>query len=190
MVKFVAVSGTHSSGKSTLVTDCRDLLQSRGSVVDVLSEVPRRVVTSLAQPDWLQVRNNALWKQIYLLFVQASQELIAVRASKADWVLLDRSVVDHLAYTLVLYADILGSAELDEIRGQIARHVEVYDFVALVDPLGLMLDGVRDDDPAFQARMHESIEELWDTLERPSDFRVPPLPALERAHALVSALHG
>src|SRR5690554_5143182 len=114
----IAISGSHGTGKSTILARARETTAlASASFVD---EVPRSLCERVGDPLFLQRGQNSLTRQLLLIACQIAEEATVAGSST---VVTDRSVVDHWAYTLAVLdpADSEG-AEVREAR----RLVEVW----------------------------------------------------------------
>ena len=84
---FIAFTGVHGSGKTTIVNSLAANLRSRGNKVTVIKEGAREYTGDL----------NTFTAQNWLWNYQLEQEAKA-RESDADYIIADRTVMDSLMY--------------------------------------------------------------------------------------------
>jgi len=165
-VKF-AISGTHGSGKSTLL----GAMGSRGDL-HILEEIPRLVTEELGDQRALARGINTPARQTLILGRQMSAE-----GQGLDHVALlcDRSIVDHWAYTTVLFPTWSSSDEgLAWGRTVRAWAGTYHHVVVLPSPdWGSVDDGVREADLEFQHEIAARIEELLEEFDVPHTVCVP-----------------
>jgi len=152
----VALTGAHSTGKSTLLTAFASAVTFE---VVTTPEVPRQVIEAAgAGEDFLHRGNNTLLRQGLIIASQIEAESMAMMNSPRV-LLVDRTVVDHWAYTV----ELLEPEQSDDVdirlwRGLIDRWIETYDLIVRLPPeIPLAADGVREEDEAFRTSIDETI---------------------------------
>jgi predicted ATPase len=155
----VAISGSHGTGKSTLLRGVKSVVDREWGVVE---EVPRALCDRVGEPDFLQRGNNSLLRQLLLVARQIADEgRMATRR-----VLSDRSVVDHWAYTLAIIDP--SDHELPEVRETrllVEEWIPTYDRIFYLPiEFPLAVDGVREDDQQFQADIDQSLRSEYERL--------------------------
>lgn len=155
----VAFSGAHGTGKTTLLTRVAHLLgDSRG--VRICKEVPRDIIATIGDTNFFRAGQNTPLRQMLILLQQVVDEQI----SATDWrvMLLDRTLVDHLAYTLDLFPDLGDGPEFRILRRIVMKWVRDIDIVfKLPIEFDIVGDGVRGQDKEFQVRIDRRIDELY-----------------------------
>lgn len=155
-VKLCPVVGAHGTGKSTLLRRLGD--SPLGSRIPIGKEIPRLIGDAAGRNDFYQRGQNTLAKQIHLLFEQLATEMEYERSCDPV-VVLDRSLLDHFAYTQVLFGQELAETRLgkivdDRLTKLVPRYAKVF-YIPIEVPL--VGDGMREDDREFQCVMDRAI---------------------------------
>lgn len=151
----VAFIGSHGVGKTTLTYELAARLKRANVRVELVKEVARRCPLPLN-------RETTLDAQAWILHTQIALEIESTRGHEV--VVCDRSALDNYAY---LVAQCGRVAPYDEL---VRAWTSTYSLLAWVPPLERpSFDGVRDLDPTYQLRIHETIAELV------RDFALEPL---------------
>ena len=179
----ISVSGSFSTGKTSVVNAVVQRLQSSGGPrVGVISEVARRV---LAQGHLLD-RDATI--ESYLCYVR--EQLTAERRHWGNrYVLSDRSLLDLLAYVRVNDDPAIPQdfpPLLEEIVWQETRFFDLYCYLPVeFEPVP---DGEREVDPTYQREVAGEMRRLLD------EFGVPVRDLRgsleERTQALLQCLRG
>ena len=142
----VAFIGTHGVGKTTLTYELAARLKRANHRVELVKEVARRCPLPLNQ-------DTTLDAQAWILHTQIALEIESTRGH--DVVICDRSVLDNYAYLVAQCGRI-------EPYDQIVRYwTASYSLLAWVPPIERpSFDGVRDLDPSYQLRIHDTIRQL------------------------------
>lgn len=161
----IAVTGTHSTGKTTFLTRLRHLFETAGyhvaSVGDQAAAARDHGFPILRE----QTSTTTLW----IMTMGIAAELVASR--RADIVLVDRPITDALAYHTAAHAwrgqpvDPAAAAFLTDLA---RHHVCSYQLIyrSVVDPtMGITDDGHRDTDPAYRLLVDEAITSVHARLE-------------------------
>lgn len=159
----IAVSGTHGAGKSTLISAYLERAGFDSRRTAVLEEVPRKIAERCGDLTMLRPSSNTFSRQALLVAEQIAREAM----HPGNGVLLcDRTVLDHLAYTLLLFQDMKASVEMAMLKETAREWMGTYDAVVyLPQPSwGVRTDGMRDDDLAFQREIDCLIRELYDEM--------------------------
>ena len=150
----VSISGTHSSGKTSLLRTCQDGLRHRfPNQVDLIREVARDVIRQ-GHP-----LNQDATIESYLLYVQLQLE--AERLAMKRHVVSDRSLVDLLAYVETNADPGIPAGLADMLREILwveTKYFDVYCYLPVEFPL--MLDGVRPVDIAYQAAVDARLRDI------------------------------
>jgi nicotinamide riboside kinase len=161
--KLCPVVGAHGTGKSTLL---RALAQSSlGSQIAIGQEIPRLICDAAERPDYYQRANNTFAKQIHLLFEQLATE-VDYQLTKQRIVVLDRSLIDHFAYTKVLFErelqeTCLGAIIKNRLSKLCPRYATIF-YIPIEVPL--IADGTREGDDEFQRAVDREISSLLSEL--------------------------
>ncbi len=148
----VAFVGSHGIRKTTAVHAFANTMQRAGRSVEHGREVVR--------DNPLGINEGATGEaQLWVIVSQIRQELQLAR--RADVLVLDRGVMDNLAY----YLRACGGDDLFEILPMVSRWSQTYDMVVRLRPdIALRSDGVR-----------STSEEFRDEVEAILDERLPNL---------------
>lgn len=152
----VSISGTHSSGKTSLFQCCQEGLRaSFPGRVDFIHEVARDVIAA-----GLPLNEEATVDS-YLLYIQF--QLQAERRATREHVVSDRSLVDLLAYIETNNDPRIPRRLVDVLREIMwfeTRYFDVYCYLPI--EFGLELDGVRSADAAYQRAVDDTLRSILD----------------------------
>lgn len=172
----IAISGTHGSGKSTLISEVYSKLKKRNIRVNMTVEVARKSI-------FLASNEKNADMQLDLFGKQISEEMEASR--NCDLLICDRSIVDILMYTkLFLSEDETAKLYRRAMDGFAKEYCSTYDYVFKLSTIynaDLVKDDIRPKGEDLQIQASERIElelknlgigfvELPD--ENPADFLV------------------
>lgn len=156
MPHVFALSGTHSSGKTTALRDVQNVLQWLGVSASVTSEAARDCPYPLNTSSGYEA-------QSWILFKHVASELNARSRVDCGVLLVDRSIYDHLAYE----AWLVENGRMTRQQGDLLREIALemkdalsYDAVFLFDPLKLEVDDKRSSDPEYQKWIHSKINRV------------------------------
>lgn len=160
--------GAHGTGKTTLVTNLQENLNSKGVSTVITPEVPRVICETEKDNHFFRRENNTLVKQISLLFGQTVYEKSA-EMEQSSVVLCDRSILDHWGYTKVLFPKQLDeSGVYNSLLNFIAKHCQSYDQIFYVPiEFSPVDDGTREDDVKFQQEIDKEIFKGLETVNLP-----------------------
>lgn len=162
-MRKVAVSGSHGTGKTTLL---RALATMAGESLVVVDEVPRVLARMAADPGYLQREANTFNRQTVIKMGQVALETEAGSSPTSSLILTDRTVVDHLAYTKFLFADELKTPEGELLEESVRLWTKTYSAIFVLRPeFPPVDDGTRESDESFQHDIDRLIVEyysLWD----------------------------
>lgn len=140
----IAFIGSHGVGKTTLCYGLAARLKAADVSLEVVGEIARRCPLPIN-------RGTTLAAQAWILHTQIAEELVA--ASRYDFVICDRSVLDNFVYLLLAAG---GRSDLDPL---ITAWTATYQLLVHVPVLeGPRADGIRSTDPAFQRAVDERLE--------------------------------
>ncbi len=154
----IAIAGTHSTGKSSFLTTLKDMLEQRRLRVAQLPSL----ATAARAKGFPILRDHTYDSTLWIIGACMQQEAEACLA--ADVVLVDRPVLDALAY-LTAALDVTGrelpAAKLLSLKAIVAGHSRTYDklFVTELDP-SLPLAPGRDPDLIYRAAVATHLNEL------------------------------
>lgn len=158
MAAKYAISGAHGTGKSTLI----GLLADAFPQIIAVPEVPRAVCEAVNDPTYFHREHNSIHKQSLLVADQISQESLNMAGGV---MMTDRCVVDHWAYTALLFPDHCNSQIGRLWFDIVARWSDSYDIVFLANIEDALIDdGLRETDSSFQHRVELELRRLFDTL--------------------------
>ena len=146
----IAVSGTHSTGKTTFLTRLRHLLETAGYHVASVADQ----AAAARDHGFPIMRDQTATTTLWIITTGIAAELAAAR--RADVVLVDRPVTDALAYHLAAHTwrgEPLDSAQSEFLTDLARHHIPSYrlTYRTIPDPtLGIRNDGHRDTDPGYR----------------------------------------
>ena len=164
MTTKIAISGTHSTGKTTLCNELYDIAIESGLNPCLLNEAARIVFAEHGcSPVGLSRDEIAIiQREIFLKQLQMEDE---AEAADYDIIICDRTLMDS-----IVYARAYGvGGGMHKTFYRIARHhLTTYDYIAVtkIDPTivgGVVMDGLRDTDRDF-----------WYAIERGIHSEVKP----------------
>ena len=153
----IAVSGTHSTGKTTFLTRLRHLLETGGYHVASVADQ----AAAARDHGFPIMREQTATTTLWIITTGIAAELAAAR--RADVVLVDRPVTDALAYHLAAHTwrrEPLDPARSEYLTDIARHHTPSYDLIyrTVPDPaLGIRDDGHRDTDPAYRDLVDRTI---------------------------------
>lgn len=180
----LALTGAHGTGKTTLTNALRNHLLDSHSV-SICREVPRLIIDLTKEDEFFRRGNNTLLRQSLIFLYQAIEDhLMAV---DADIVITDRTMIDHLAYTLALFPAFPQTQEYVALREAIASWMQTYDYIfKLPIEFDVIDDGVREGDADFQRAIDKQIDALY------QNFGIEPIDISgsvgERVNSIVDFL--
>ncbi|WP_309387046.1 ATP-binding protein [Cerasicoccus frondis] len=154
--QLIAITGSHSTGKTTLINDLSRSLNSKGLDHSVISEIPREICRQLGD-DAFHRDKNTLSKQTMLMMLQLARE----RAATSRITLSDRTILDHWIYTKNTFNATKEFIELRDILfSAVADSLSAYRLILYIPiEIPLQQDDVREDDKAFQRQIDKDIKE-------------------------------
>jgi predicted ATPase len=170
---WYVITGGPSSGKTTTV----NLLKERGyktTIEHARHYIDTQRVTGKTVEE---IRRNQVVFQQGILDMQIAQEK---ELSASEVVFLDRALPDALAYYRFL--NLPEDEKLQKALGQAS-----YKKVFILDPLPLVKDYARTEDPAAQLNLHGLLTEVYESLGFPV-VHVPILPPEERVDFILKNL--
>lgn len=153
MVKKIAVTGTHGTGKTTLAFQLAVEYKKMGHNVKIVQEVARSCPFPLNKD---MTKDTALW----IYHAHMVKELEAARTH--DVVICDRTFYDSFVYAKCNRID-LGELPWN-LKLDLGNH---YDQIFFVQPdMAIKEDGVRSVDYDFQQKVHEHFGYALCSIER------------------------
>jgi nicotinamide riboside kinase len=143
----LALIGTHGVGKTTLAYEICSLLKKADYNVELVTEVAR-------QSPFPVNAATTLEGQLWILHAQIAAELSATR--HAPHVICDRAVLDNYCYLVNKFG------RQPHLESWLAWWMDSYSLLIGVPPLeaGIIADGFRSEDRAFQQRIHELLAHM------------------------------
>lgn len=153
----IAISGTHGSGKSTVL----ERLTEAPPTVTAISEVPRTIIAELNDARILARGRTSPALQCLLIGRQMALE---GSAGGSVPIVTDRSVLDHWAYTRIHFPEWCTSPEGRAWFTAVRQWSQTYTCIILLPmpPWGSPDDGVREADIAFQREVSIETERVLD----------------------------
>lgn len=96
----IALTGAHGTGKTTLVRRLQSSLAPLGRLA-FCREAPRLIIERVGNEHFFRRGNNTPTRQALIFLEHMIEE--QRRAEECDILITDRTLVDHLAYTAVLF---------------------------------------------------------------------------------------
>ncbi|WP_299631760.1 AAA family ATPase [uncultured Roseobacter sp.] len=155
----LALSGAHGTGKTTLVNALYEELKDSRNV-EICREVPRVIGEVVGDREYFRRGNNTELRQALIFLYQVMEDHLV--GSDKDILISDRTMVDHLAYTDVLFPEFSGTSEFKVISDAVQRWLATYDYILKV-PIEFKVqdDGTREADLSFQASIDQKIDEFY-----------------------------
>ncbi len=143
----LALIGTHGVGKTTLAYETCSLLKKASYNVELVTEIAR-------QSHFPVNAATTLEAQLWILHAQIAAELDAAR--RAPHVICDRAVLDNYCYLVNKFG------RQPQLESWLAWWMETYSILIGVPTLadGIIPDGFRSEDRAFQQRIEMILNEL------------------------------
>ena len=167
-MKKIAFTGAHGVGKTTLTDVLVKQLSMEGLRVAKTLEVPRLICDRAGDPTFFRRGNNTPLRQILILLGQVDIESRS-RDLQPDLLICDRTLLDHWAYTKVLFGDELQREGILDLYEQlIAEYCLTYDRIFYL-PIEFppVDDGTRESDSDFQHAIDATIVEALRVHELP-----------------------
>ena len=99
-------------------------------------------------------------RQTLLLFSQCVAEF--TYQSTDEVLITDRTLVDHIAYTIILFPEFVNSPEYKVIERSVTSYLRSYTlFIKLAVGQEVYNDGVRELDKDFQLKVDQAIDDLY-----------------------------
>jgi len=156
-MKKILVTGTFSSGKTTLCRVLNNQLTSLGISSIILPDVARQCTLPLN-------KNQTILTSCWLAFRQLSAES-NIKGGDYDFLILDRGLFDIIAHSLLLTnitkADRLVLKEIINFTCLWAQSIDSI-YLSKCSDLPVQIDGLRIPDKAFQLQLEECLFQLLD----------------------------
>ena len=157
----IAIVGTHGSGKTTLLYDTASTLKKNGYSVSIAREVARF-------SSFLNAGEKNIHAQMDLFGLQITEEMSNAR--NHDILLCDRSILDILVYSKVLYPNLTKkeSLLLSSMESTVPHYMQTYDIIfrtiKMYNPT-MTRDNLRPKEQFLQEDVHHRIKQSLDELE-------------------------
>ncbi|MBO6561848.1 MAG: ATP-binding protein [Nisaea sp.] len=164
----IGLTGAHGTGKTSLAKNLQSNL-IKINITKICNETPRIIIDLVDDSTFFQRGKNTTLRQLLIFLFQATEDYF--QEKEADILIADRTMIDHLAYTLDLFPEFENSAECNALIFSIKKWMQTYDHIFKI-PIEFPLenDGVREEDINFQARIDQKIDALYDK------FNIQPIP--------------
>lgn len=159
-MRKIALTGAHGTGKTTLANELTRRLEPLGRL-RACREAPRLIADSVGDPEFFRRGNNSPERQgmIFLEHVLEEQR----QAADCDILVTDRTLVDHLAYTAILFPSAERSPEFGVYKRITFETLDQYAAIFKVPiEFPLVDDGVREADVEFQSAIDRKIDDLYE----------------------------
>ncbi len=142
----IAIIGTHSTGKTSIIQQLSLVLKNRGKRVFIVAELSRRAPGVINE-------DTALATQLWIQEKQKQEEGVPMDINGV--MLCDRSTIDNFAYL----QRVAGSADISAIEKDAVKHMQTYDFIFKTKKLNVsaVADGVRSVTDSFRDNIEERI---------------------------------
>jgi len=151
----VAITGTHSTGKSTFLNELESNLTSSGVIIGRIDDLARRA-RELGFPI---LQDHTYESTLWIMAEALRQE--AVLSLSCDVILVDRPLSDAFGYLITALNSSdreIPRCQLDELESMALKHSQSYDFLVatVLDPSIALGDG-RDSNLEFRRDTAETI---------------------------------
>jgi hypothetical protein len=170
MALKIAIAGTHSTGKTTLLQGVADTLQGLGYTVARVSDL----AVEARGHGFPILRDHTFASTLWIMARGITLELEATL--RADVVMVDRPVPDAMGYlvaALKYRGSHLKQPELDYLQMLVKHHAATYGriFKTMIDQ-SKPIDGnkQRDMDPRFREEVDVALDQVFSELEIPVNF--------------------
>jgi thymidylate kinase len=184
-MKVLAFSGAQNSGKTTLMKAYAKELEDKGFKVQVGYKLPEGSEGSISRRSkklGFGINEDSAFESQYHIMLSYLLADIETRKQAelngADWVIYDRSIMDHLPYTHRV-ANGEQYYMLEDISNQ-HRQMFPVDHTVYCYPVPFEDDGERSINQEFQ----DEIVELFDSIMPTPDVRLPNVPMEQRIDLL------
>jgi len=159
----IAIIGTHGTGKTTLAYQICAEAKKRGKNAVIINETARSCPFPINE-------GSSLDGFIWMTGTQLAKEQLAV-AHKSNFIVCDRSVMDHVAYVPQQYA---CGKTYEYFALACSAWMDTYNKIFWVQPsksVEIFHDGIRCVDPKFQKAIHYRFQEILSKLPCYSKIR-------------------
>lgn len=154
----IGIAGTHSTGKSTFCNELRTVLESRGIRVETIPSFGALAVQQGMPLLTQHTYDSTMW------FIDRTLEAEQVARANAEVVLVDRPVIDAVAYwnaAVEIRGDEVAAHEVEAIGALMIGHSPNYTTILAtkLDP-SIALGPGRDTDSRYRAAVDAHLHEL------------------------------
>jgi predicted ATPase len=155
----LALTGAHGTGKTTLSRFLGEKTFA-GHRVAYCREVPRVIIEQARDDEFFRRTNNSPLRQSLIFLYQLIEEV--KQAENVEFLICDRTLVDHLAYSAVLFPAETSTVEYRVMLEAVRAWISEYDAIFKL-PIEFPAedDGVREADAKFQGEIDKKIDELY-----------------------------
>lgn len=155
----IALTGAHGTGKTTLIRQLPSILSSLGKI-NICREAPRLIIDLVKDAEYFRRGNNTPQRQALIFAQHLLEERQQING--ADVIITDRTLVDHLAYTSVLFPEFLNTSEYKVYKYLAITSLTSYDLLCKL-PIEFPVedDGVREGAVEFQREIDRAIDNLY-----------------------------
>jgi len=184
-MKVIAFSGAQNSGKTTLMKAYAKSLEDSGSKVQIGYKVPEGVDASISRRSkrlGFGINEETSFESQYhimLSYLLADMETRKqAEVDKVDWIVYDRSIMDHLPYAHKV-SNGRDYFMLEDMSNQHRQRFPI-DYTVYCYPVPFDDDGHRSISQEFQ----DEIVELFDSIMPAPDVRLPNVSIEQRIDLL------
>lgn len=154
----VGICGSHGVGKTKVFNEIIHNLSGK-IVINRICEIPRCVSQYFNDNDLLKKGNNTFAMQNIIMIYQLIEESTIVQKYNNSVLLSDRTLVDHLAYTLYLHNRLFSNGEAELLKMISKNYLKTYDIIFYI-PIEFEIrgDSVRSSDRIFQTEIDNKIK--------------------------------
>jgi nicotinamide riboside kinase len=155
----IAIIGSHSTGKTTILRALVDTLSSKNIPLIIVDELARRCPFPINEATSYEA-------QAWIQHEQIEEETKQEQASSPETIIIcDRSTLDNFAY----FKRACPTQDLSSFEQQAIAHMTTYDAVFKTTMLDVeaKADGVRSIDQAFRTEIDQAITHLFERHQVP-----------------------
>lgn len=159
----IAFTGAHGVGKTTLLKLTSEGLREKGVLAEITDEIPRLICDAIEDQEFFRRENNSLARQNLIIQNQLVRNEIDTKRPN-DFLLFDRTPIDHWAYTKVLFQEQLDREGVKGIQEKIlAEYTKTFFDSIFYLPIEFppVDDGTRESDNDFQKEIDRELTRLY-----------------------------
>lgn len=159
-MKKIALTGAHGTGKTTLANELIRALAYLGRTASC-REAPRLIIDLVGDQEFFRRGNNTPLRQGIIFLEHVLEE--SRNLDSCDVLIADRTLIDHLAYTAVLFPETESTIEFAAYRKISFDTLQGYERIYKI-PIEFPVedDGVREAAIEFQAQVNRKIDDLYE----------------------------